>query len=43
VASARETILWRIRHATRDVPESERPEDVAVERGYRHEDEASRE
>ncbi|MDF2703672.1 MAG: hypothetical protein K0S10_2618 [Rubrobacteraceae bacterium] len=43
MASARETILWRIRHATRDVPESERPEDVAVERGYRHEDEASRE
>jgi L-lactate dehydrogenase complex protein LldG len=43
VASARETILWRIRHATRDVPESERPEDVAVERGYRHEDAAPRE
>ena len=43
MASARETILWRIRHATRDVPESERPEDVAVERGYRHEDEAPRE
>ncbi|HEX4991951.1 MAG TPA: lactate utilization protein C [Rubrobacteraceae bacterium] len=43
MASARETILWRIRHATRDVPESERPEDVAVERGYRHEDDASRE
>jgi L-lactate dehydrogenase complex protein LldG len=42
VASARETILWRIRHATRDVPESERPEDVAVERGYRHEDAAPR-
>ena len=43
MASARETILWRIRHATRDVPESERPEDVAVERGYRHGDDASRE
>ena len=43
MASARETILWRIRHATRDVPESERPDDVAVERGYRHEDEAPRE
>lgn len=43
MASARETILWRIRHATRDVPESERPEDVSVERGYRHEDDASRE
>lgn len=43
MASARETILWRIRHATRDVPEDERPEDVAVERGYRREDEAARE
>jgi L-lactate dehydrogenase complex protein LldG len=43
VATARETILWRIRHATRDVPERERPEDVAVTRGYRAEDEASRE
>lgn len=40
--SARETILWRIRHATRDVPEGERPEDVAVERGYRREDETPR-
>ena len=43
MASARETILWRVRRATRDVPEGERPEDVAVERGYRHEDDASRE
>jgi L-lactate dehydrogenase complex protein LldG len=43
MASARETILWRIRRATRDVPESERPEDVSVERGYRKEDGASRE
>jgi L-lactate dehydrogenase complex protein LldG len=43
VASARETILWRVRRATRDVPEGERPEDVSVERGYRHEDDASRE
>jgi L-lactate dehydrogenase complex protein LldG len=43
VASARETILWRIRRSTRDVPESERPEDVPVERGYRHEDDAPRE
>jgi L-lactate dehydrogenase complex protein LldG len=43
VASARETILWRVRRATRDVPEGERPEDVAVERGYRHEGDASRE
>jgi L-lactate dehydrogenase complex protein LldG len=43
MASAKETILWRIRHATRDVPEGERPEDVSVERGYRKEDDASRE
>jgi L-lactate dehydrogenase complex protein LldG len=43
MASAKETILWRIRHATRDVPESERPEDVRVERGYREKDEAPRE
>ncbi len=43
MASARETILFRIRRATRDVPEAERPEDVAVERGYRHEDDAARE
>jgi L-lactate dehydrogenase complex protein LldG len=37
VASARETILWRVRRATRDVPEEERPEDVPVGRGYRKE------
>jgi L-lactate dehydrogenase complex protein LldG len=43
VATARETILWRIRHATRDVPEEERPEDVRVEREYRTEDAATRE
>jgi L-lactate dehydrogenase complex protein LldG len=43
VATARETILWRIRHATRDVPEAERPEDVRVERGYRTEEDAPRE
>jgi L-lactate dehydrogenase complex protein LldG len=43
VATAKETILWRIRYATRDVPEGERPEDVAVEREYRKEDEAERE
>ncbi|MCA1687679.1 MAG: lactate utilization protein C [Actinobacteria bacterium] len=43
MASAKETILWRIRRATRDVPESERPEDVSVERGYRREDDAPRE
>ncbi len=43
VATAKETILWRIRHATRDVPEEERPEDVTVEREYRKEDGAERE
>ena len=43
MATAKETILWRIRHATRDVPEGERPEDVAVEREYRKEDEAQHE
>ena len=43
MATAKETILWRIRRATRDVPGNERPEDVSVERGYRHEDDASRE
>lgn len=35
MATAKETILWRVRRATRDVPEGERPEDVPVERGYR--------
>jgi L-lactate dehydrogenase complex protein LldG len=40
VATARETILWRIRHATSDVPEREHPEDVPVTRGYRAKDEA---
>jgi L-lactate dehydrogenase complex protein LldG len=42
MASAKETILWRIRRATRDVPEEERPEDVSVERGYRRQDDAPR-
>ena len=39
---ATEAILWRVRRATRDVPEGERPEDVPVERGYRTEDDAPR-
>lgn len=43
MATAKETILWRIRRATRDVPDNERPEDVPVERGYRKEDNAVRE
>ncbi len=42
MTSAKETILWRIRHATRDVPEAERPEDVSVGREYRKEDGAER-
>ncbi len=43
MASAKEAILWRVRRATRDVPDDERPEDVAVERGYRKEDGSPRE
>ncbi len=43
MSAAREEILRRIRRATRDVPENERPEDVAVERGYRDRDDAPRE
>ncbi len=41
-ASGKETILWRIRHGTRDVPENERPEDVPIERGYRTAGDAGR-
>ena len=41
--SSREEILERIRSATTDVPAEERPEDVAVERGYRRTGETSRE
>ena len=43
MATAKETILWRVRRATRDVPEDERPGDVRVERGYRDRDESERE
>ena len=42
MAKAKETILWRIRHATRDVPEAERPEDLSVRREYRKKDGAER-
>ncbi len=42
MATAKETVLWRVRRAARDVPEGERPEDVVVERGYRKEDDAPR-
>ena len=43
MTSAKEEILRRIRRATHDVPEEERPEDVPVERGYRKEDDSPRE
>lgn len=43
MTSAREEILRRIRRATHDVPQDERPEDVAIERGYRKQDDAPRE
>ena len=43
MATAKETILWRVQRATRDVPEDERPGDVPVERGYRDRDESDRE
>jgi L-lactate dehydrogenase complex protein LldG len=42
MAAAKEEILWRIRRATRDIPENERPEDVPVERGYRRRGESPR-
>ncbi|MGF1472232.1 MAG: lactate utilization protein C [Rubrobacteraceae bacterium] len=43
MSGAKEVILARTRHALRDVPRDERPEDVTIERGYRNKDEASRE
>jgi L-lactate dehydrogenase complex protein LldG len=43
VTSAKGEILRRIRRAVHDVPAEERPEDVAVERGYREEEDAPRE
>jgi L-lactate dehydrogenase complex protein LldG len=42
MATEKETILWRVRRATRDVPKSERPEEVPVERGYRTQDDTPR-
>ncbi len=42
MSTAKETILSRTRHALRDVPRDERPEDISIERGYRTQDEASR-
>jgi L-lactate dehydrogenase complex protein LldG len=43
MSSAKETILARTRHALRDVPRDETPENVPIERGYRKESEDSRE
>ena len=44
MSSSREEILNRIRRATRDVPQNERPGDVPVGRGYRkHDGTSSRE
>ncbi len=40
MSAAREAILDRIREALADVPETERPDDVPVDRAYRHADEA---
>jgi L-lactate dehydrogenase complex protein LldG len=42
MVSPKEEILWRIRRATRDVPEDEHPEDIPAEQGYRKEDDAPR-
>lgn len=42
--NARDAVLARTRSALKDVPSSERPEDVVVDRSYRHvDDEAERE
>jgi len=43
MTSAREEILGRVRHALRDVPPGEGPQDVPVERGYRGASDASEE
>ena len=42
-SEAREEVLERARRALAGVPAGEAPEDVAVERGYRHDDPAPRE
>ena len=41
--SARDEILQRVRNALRDVPHSEQPADVPVERAYRQTDDATHE
>ncbi len=40
MTSSRETVLNRIRASLKDVPPSEKPEDVVVDRGYLHVDES---
>lgn len=40
MTSSRETVLNRIRAALKDVPPSEKPEDVVVDRGYLHVDDS---
>lgn len=40
MSSPRDVVLDRIRAALKDVPASEKPEDVAIDRGYRHVDDA---
>lgn len=42
MSNAKDVILSRTRHALRDVPNDEKPEDVSVGRGYRMRDESSR-
>lgn len=42
MSSAKDVILSRTRHALRDVPRDEKPENVPIERGYRSKSEASR-
>lgn len=42
MSAAREEILRRVRRATRDVPETESPKDIPIERGYRKVDDAPR-
>ena len=41
VSDARAVVLGKIREALRDVPKSEQPDDVSVERSYRTDDSAS--
>jgi len=41
MSSPRDVVLGRIRAALKDVPPAEKPDDVVVDRGYRHVDDAS--